>query len=331
MDAKITKKRLNEMLAYDWVKILLGIVGAIVVWSLIFTMTATKITPSQQFTVLNYRGNVSLSSTKFGNLYEQAFQDGIYSYEVIETNTRDATLMSDGRESELLEAALGTDEGDLLFLPGIGDEDTAYEDETDGTTKYRKTYLESFLSSDYRYIADLSLTNENGYFKTMEQFLNRFYTEGFEQADSLDEAAVEQYFRARVTANKDKRFKTEVQLAVGAKQEIERVQKYRESLVRTYAYLDEGVISLTEVSMEYDGKTYTKTMLNLCPDESKMGKLVDYLAYEQTYLDDEGKESVKNAVKDMHVAVLKLPGVEASFEFESLSFVVYLIDACVAA
>lgn len=330
MDAKITKKRLNEMCSYDWVKILFSIVGAIIVWALIFTMTATKITPSQQFTVLNYRGNVHLASTKFGDLYKKAFQDGIYSYEVIEANTRDATEMSDGRENELLQATLGTDEGDLLFLPGIADVKTAYVDEN-GETKYKKTYLESFLASEYRYVADLSMTNENGYFKTMEQFLNRFYTEGFQNADSLDEAAIESAFRTRVKANKDKRFKTEEQISAGAKQEVLRVQKYRDALVKTYAYLDEGVISLTEVAMEYDGKSYTKSMLNLCPDETKMGKLVDYLAYEQTYLDDEGKESVKNAAKDMHVAVLKLPGVEESFEFESLSFVVYLIDACLAA
>lgn len=329
MDAKITKKRLNEMLSYDWVKILLSIAGAILVWSLIFTMTATKITPSQQFTVLNYRGNVQLATTRFNDLYKKAYADGVYSYEVIETNVRDVTEMVEGTESQLLQATLGTDEGDLIFLPATPDPRTA-QTENDVTT-YEMTYLESFLYSEYRYIADLSLTNENGYFKTMEAFLNGFYTEGFEKAESLDEAAVHRYFRARVKANKDKRFKTEAQISAGEKLEVERVKKYREALVKTYAYLADGVIALTPVDMEYDGVTHTKYMLNLCPDETKMGKLINYVAYETTFVDGEGKESTKKAVQDMHVALFKVPGIEASFEFESLSFVVYLIDTCLAA
>ena len=45
MDAKITKKRLNILLSYDWIKIILLAVAAILVWSLIFTMTATRVTP----------------------------------------------------------------------------------------------------------------------------------------------------------------------------------------------------------------------------------------------------------------------------------------------
>ena len=83
--------------------------------------------------------------------------------------------------------------------------------------------------------------------------------------------------------------------------------------------------------MKYYDETYTKYMLNLCSDETTMGKLIDYVAYETTYVDSEGKENKKTAVKDMHVALFKVPGIEASFEFESLSFVVYLVETCLAA
>ena len=54
MDAKITKQRLGRLLSYDWIKIIALAVAAIVVWSLIFTMTATRITAAQQFSVFNY-------------------------------------------------------------------------------------------------------------------------------------------------------------------------------------------------------------------------------------------------------------------------------------
>ena len=55
---KITKKRLNILLSYDWIKIILLAVAAILVWSLIFTMTATRVTPAQNFTIFNYTGNL---------------------------------------------------------------------------------------------------------------------------------------------------------------------------------------------------------------------------------------------------------------------------------
>ena len=54
MDAKITKKRLGHLLSYDWIKMILAVVLAIVVWSLVFTTSATRITNTQRFVVCNY-------------------------------------------------------------------------------------------------------------------------------------------------------------------------------------------------------------------------------------------------------------------------------------
>ena len=45
------------MLSYDWIKMVLVAAAIIVAWTLIFTMTATRITPAQQYTVFNYEGN----------------------------------------------------------------------------------------------------------------------------------------------------------------------------------------------------------------------------------------------------------------------------------
>ena len=61
MDAKITKKRLNIFLSYDWIKILLAAVAAILVWSLIFTTAATRVTQAQNFTIFNYTGTKGTS------------------------------------------------------------------------------------------------------------------------------------------------------------------------------------------------------------------------------------------------------------------------------
>ena len=54
MDAKITKRRLSEMLQYDWVKIIGMIVVAVVVWELIFTVSAVRVKTGQNFKVYYY-------------------------------------------------------------------------------------------------------------------------------------------------------------------------------------------------------------------------------------------------------------------------------------
>ena len=80
MDAKITKQRLSHLLSYDWLKIVGLIAVAILVWSLIFTMTATRITAAQQFTVINYTGNAALTGREFSTTFQKFHRDGVFSY-----------------------------------------------------------------------------------------------------------------------------------------------------------------------------------------------------------------------------------------------------------
>ena len=81
MDAKITKQRLSRMLSYDWLKIIGMIVGICVVWSLVFTMTATQITPTQKFYTYSYVG------TNFTDAFAKEYKKEVFSYEVIEAKT----------------------------------------------------------------------------------------------------------------------------------------------------------------------------------------------------------------------------------------------------
>ena len=64
------------MLSYDWLKIVGTAAAVIIVWVLIFTMTATRITPAQTFTVANYLGNNSLS-TNFNKSINSAFSSEV--------------------------------------------------------------------------------------------------------------------------------------------------------------------------------------------------------------------------------------------------------------
>ena len=331
MDAKITKTRISRMLSYDWLKIVIASVAAIVVWSLVFTMSATRITPAQQFTVFNYVGNVGFSATDFNNLYSKAFNDGIFSYEVIELTQNDLATNKE-YAGTLMEARTAVEEGDVIFVADIDNPDTAQKDENGEIIGYERTYVESLLWGYRAYLYELNPEKEGSFFYQMEEYLDGFYTEGWENEESLNQDKVKAEFRKRV--KKDKRFKTEKQLLQGEKDDIARIEKYRDALAQFYAWLDEGIISFTNTAL-VDGEYTVEGMytVNLCPDESKMGGLKKYVAYYEEVVEDadvetgeEGKTHYVQTAKNMSVGFFRFKGVEEGFQYESLLFVNYVIE-----
>lgn len=336
MDAKITKKRLARILSYDWIKIVAIAAAFILVWSLIFTTTATRITPAQQFTVFNYHSN-NLLGDDFTTSYHNAFsRDKIFSYEIIEMNTNDLKTAGDEMAYTLLDTRMAVEEGDVMFVPNIPDLSTAYTDEN-GETQYEQSYMQTFFNRAYINLFDLDPENDKGYFKQMEGYLNLFYKNGYEDASSLDKAKVEETFKARITANKDKRFKKDEQIAQGVVDEIERIEKYRDALVEFYGYLADGTVTLTTMALKDENDNVLKEGkygINLCPDESKTGELKKVFSYTTTesYEEDgETKERTVVTAKDMNVMLFKFAGVETSFEYESLLYINYIIRNALSA
>ena len=336
MDAKITKLRLSRMLSYDWLKIIGTIAAVIMLWVLIFTMTATRIMPSQKFSVCNYMGNNSLSD-EFYKAFNSAYKEGVFTGQVIEYGTIDLPTNGD-QASQVLEARVTTEEADVMFVSQQPNPSTEYTvervDETTGEkieeTLYGHTYLETFLAG-YRFnLHDLSLENENGYFKQMENYLNIYYTNGYEDATSLNTEKVEEEFRARIKRTKDKRYKKESQIKKGIEQSIDRMQKYQKALVAFYQYLDEGAIALTKTSyvlMEDERFAFEGTYsINLCPNTETMGKLSNYVSYSM-YVEEDGEEKITTSAKDMNICFFDLNGKEEEYRYEALIYVVDLIDS----
>lgn len=338
MDAKITKKRLSRLLSYDWIKIVAIAVAAIIVWSLIFTMTATKITPSQQFTVFNYYCNGALTDD-FYDLYNGMRTGGKFSYEVIETNVNDLPTSGKQYAHTLLEARLTTNEGDVMFVPAIDDPDAVKEtnEETGETTYY--TYAESFFKGYFYHLYELYVVDEEtgelsgGYFYDMEQFLSEYYTD-WKDESTLNESKVKSDFRARIKKNKDKRFKKSAEIAQGEKDEIKRIQRYRDGLEQFYKYLDDGVITFTQLTAEHEDEILRQGnfAINLCPDTETMGGLSNYVYYTTTVTDEEtGEEQSVTTSKDMQVMFFDMPDLEESYQYENVLFLNELIAACITA
>ena len=330
MDAKITKTRLARMLSYDWLKIVGLALALILIWNLLFTMTATRVRPSQQFTVFNHYGNATLTDPFYDDI-NACIQDGTFSYEVIESTTNDLTTAQEYAHT-LADARLQTDEADVMFIPKLPDPSSAYQE--NGETKYASDYLQSFLYGYRFYIEDLDPEKENGYLYDLKAYLNGYYTDGYENAESLDEDKIANDFRARAKKNGDKRFKTEEQLTNGAKKDVERIKKYRDALVKLEGFLADGTVQFEQVEVkQQDGSPlYSgKFALNLCPDEEKTGNLKKYAFYGETGVDEEGKETLRYTAKNMCMMFFKTKGTEEGFEYESLLYAVHIIEKSIAA
>lgn len=333
MDAKITRQRLSRMLSYDWIKIIIFCVIGILVWSLIFAMTATKITTSQQFVVYNYVGNRPFTHTKFYDSYSNAFENGVFSYEVLKTSVFDIAG-TPSEERSLMEGHLGIDEGDVIFVADSWHLDSAYEDEETGETRYQYTYLQQFLYSWRFYVYDLNPESEHSYFRQMETYLDGYYTNGWEDAESLDKSAVERDFRAR--AKKDKRFKKSSQIRQGIQDDITRIQNYRNALEEFYGYVKAGVVTFTRTSM-LDPEDETQTIfdgvftINICPDKAVSGGLSEIVSYPIKTLDENGNEQTIQTAENMNVAFFYMDSTAKGFEFESVPYITYIIRNAIAA
>ncbi|MBE7084683.1 MAG: hypothetical protein E7368_01350 [Clostridiales bacterium] len=328
MDAKITKQRLSRLLSYDWIKIIGIAVAIIILWSLIFTMTATRITPAQQFTVFNHYGNVALDYTSFYNSYDTAISRDVFSYEVLETDVIDLATAGDDYYM-LCDTRFSTGQGDLMFIPNIDDADTAQTSTVDGEeiTTYTHSYLESFYA---RYIGYVMSWDK--FIDGAKAYVSSFYGEDYANG-KLNEAKAEREFLARIDKNNDKRFKRKAQIEEGVKAEFERLEKYRDALVQFEAYLADGTVRLENVVLlDADGKPMLDNKgnilqqgnyaLNISPD-GKNTKLTDTVYYSL-----ELEDGTRQACADnMCAMVFSLPDMDDDYLYETLLYLNTVIES----
>ncbi len=327
MDAKITKQRISRMLSYDWLKII-GVAAAIIfVWVLVFTTTATRIQPQQQFGVGNYMGNVSVTENLQNNL-QDAHGKNKFSHEILEVQAVDLSI-SEETAYQLLEARMATQEIDAMLISDEGDPNTQATAE-DGSTYYAYTYLDRFVNSYYPSLHDINVLVSD-----MASYLNGYYGGDYTNENGLDEGKIEADFRARLAEKKDKRYKREAQIQAGIQGEIDRIRKYRASLLAFNEYLEKGYISLTTRSYESEGTVYFKDMtvaINLCPETAPKAmaeKLASYVGYYKSYEDENGATQTTVSAANMHVCLLDVNG-RGDFRFEGLLYVTQLIESALA-
>ena len=293
------------MLSYDWLKFIALGMAAVIFWLIVLTVTATKITNTQNFYVISH--STSRITVGFQNLLTECNRndEGGFSYEVIETQVSDLSTVP-GQEKSLYEAHLGAETAHLIFMPLC-----------DGIAQ-------TFLNSYY-----LHLLSVHDFMMSMETYVSSYYTNGDYVNGTLNQQKVEDDFRALIKKNKDKRFKGK-NFDVGLLQEYARIEKYANALQEFKGYLSDEYVSYVQMEVKNpsdENNPYIPKkdyVINLCPDNTKMGNLKNYIYY---YSGETKDENLKTAESMSVFFSRKQKYSEPAYMYESLIFINKLIRA----
>lgn len=319
MDARITKKRLGHMLSYDWIKIIALVAAAIVLFSLLFTMIATRASTGQTFYIYSYYDTFvkKESVNDLDNLKEK----GALSYDVLDVTN--SALAKNEYLAQMLAAYIAAQQGDVFFIT-----DTTPTPEEGQEDEILYSEWQSFISGGY-YSAFARLGNETynesdlddrkkNYFEELEKYLNKFYSNDF-KANEIDGQAVEDTFRARM--KKDKRFKTEKKIKAGIVEEKERIESLKKAYLNVLKAIDEDIISIKTTKLYNDvnknGELEENEWVELCRgiDISNIGNITDFIVNKNTENSNEG----------LTMAIFDWANYQYHLQFEPITYLNFLI------
>ena len=207
MDNKITKKRLGDLFAYEWIIMIVAMIALILVWELVFTLNSVKLSVGQKYKVL-FDANVECANTPglMGEVLPK------FSYDILEA---EAESVSDST-SDVLSARLAIQDADVIFSSKSLDEKT------------KSTRAKTLIDGDYalynyeRLLLDAKLyltrfLKDEHKSKTKDEKLNLVL-----EYSNLDENKIDSYFLTRM--KKDNRFRSKEQKQIGKQLERTRIK-----------------------------------------------------------------------------------------------------------
>ena len=183
MNNKITKKRLGQLLSYDFWAIIALIVAGVVVWSLLFTMFGDSLSEGQKMNVYAY--NVNINENEVYDLLKTYDENPYFSYEIRESSFYNFGGYSSSNTivSQQFTAWSSVGQLDLIFISS---------DKTikSGTDAFGEVVYES-LASRFAYSfydLDAMITDALDYCKTYG---------GYSDDGTVTSWAAESFFRER--------------------------------------------------------------------------------------------------------------------------------------
>lgn len=319
MDAKITKQRLSNLLSYDWLKILVTIVIAVVGLILIFTMTATNPTVAQTFAIYAYT-DMRAGSESYA-LADKLEEKNVFSYDILKVNTE--SFHGNSYTGAAYSARRAAGEGTVMFLSSFDKEGNP----TKESELYRNTY-ESVFSGG----AGGGFYNPQYFLETeIKEYLASFF--GASLTGEIDEQAARERFLERNGKDNRFRFSNEKKEA-GVLQEKARLEKLRDDYLSLQQAFADGKLRYTAVHGE-SGETQTFGWGETCPegyyaasvDMSALREITKLYCFEYTQKAENEGESDKTVTteKGVNLTVFRNSRkYDYDLCYETVSFLNYL-------
>ena len=318
MDNKITKRRLTNLLAYDWIKIIVIIVAISLVWSLAFTTGAPRASTGQVFNVFYY-GDFSYQKSPSVINYE-AKNSGAYSYDVLSVDSRE--IYTD-YYSTLMSAVSATYEGDIMITV-----DSA--DKVESNSSEFRNFIDGYGHEVYDY--DSLIKDAKNYC-----LLNNFVVLQGDGSYALNESVIKSYFAKRML--KDPRFKNKdsEKYKQGELDEIARIKSVwnnaimLEDCLKNHPELRYNYKRFTQLLQKdpesYQDEAYHNTKeltygLNL---GALTGGQVDVNTEYSKAVYDENGEMVSASASSIVICVFNYLPHQPDLQFESVGFVNFMI------
>ena len=154
MDNKLTKSRLSNLIAYDWIFMLVVIIVAVVVWEVVYAGVSAKLTVGQKFSYYYDEGLYGGNDSAFSQILED---DKTFSYDVLDVhgeslneNFNVLTLRLSVQDADIMFSSIKGNllEGDVLDSRATGIIDTYGMYAMEDLLADAKAYVSRFLVND---------------------------------------------------------------------------------------------------------------------------------------------------------------------------------------
>lgn len=291
------------MLSYDWIKILLVIVAAVVALTVFFTMVGTRPGRYQVFEVYGY-SDLS-SGADSATFADRLKTGGVFSYDIL--NVEAETFDSSNYYGNVTYSARRTaGQGKVMFTTNR---------KTGNEADPEETYLMSAAGVGRNCVA-LDLTV---YLNDCQNYLVRFFGDNWEE-NELDKEEAEKCFMRRNGKDKRYNYSYSSNREKGIEDEYARLERLRADYIFLEKKIAEGVITLVSMPDGADGEQVRAFGL---------GNLAD-LADLYYYTDEEGKPSTKEICllifDNDNDEGREAAWVENDLRYEPISFLRFLVE-----
>lgn len=279
------------MLQYDWIKIILTIVAAIVVWELIFTTTGVRLTEGQYFKAYYYP---TLSTGGSDDLYDFLDKKAGLSYDVLQKGVE---TLDNTYAKTILGLRLSVGEGDIILIDNVptASEDESKKDDPNYDTSNFYQMVDGYSMYDF----DKLLTDAKGYLAELDT-----------------NEKIEANFKKRM--KRDNRFRKKSAYEAGLKDEIARIEKLRTEVDKFEKLLTD--YRDTELFFKYRKYQYSKYVLGESEqyDAAYEKETVKIYGLNAAFLDREENRGDKPSITDLMNISGKSDGVAVmAFDFKS--------------